>query len=170
MSRPQPTLQVEGLPPKTDDIASPQSARDTAKIHMLRKIRPPTLKYAWTFYHDKHSPSADYEGRLTTMLENIVTIKTFWEFYNQFPLERLQMKDSVHFFKRGVRPVWEDRRNLKGGAWTFRVPKAQSERFWKEVLMMAIGEQFASVIQPGKKTRNLLVVATSSLYPSRDSL
>ena len=58
------------------------------------------------------------------------------------------MKDSVHFFKRGVKPVWEDPRNITGGSWTFRVPKAQSGEFWKETLLLAVGEQFADVIQP----------------------
>lgn len=84
------------------------------------------------------------------MLDNIITIKTFWEVFNQFPLDALKMKDSVHFFKRGVKPVWEDPRNITGGSWTFRVPKAQSGEFWKETLMLSVGEQFVDVIQPRK--------------------
>lgn len=85
------------------------------------------------------------------MLEDdISTIKTFWQVLNSFPLSKLQMRDSVHFFKLGVRPVWEDPRNMKGGAWYFRVPKDKAEAFWKEVLMMAVGEQFADAIQKGK--------------------
>ena len=143
---------------------SPVSERDdpgknARKLTLLRKIRPPPFKYAWNFYHDKHATEGDkpttdgdYEGRLTLMLDNIVTVKPFWEAFNQFPLEALQLKDSVHFFKRGVKPVWEDPRNVKGGSWTFRIPKAQSEEFWKELLMLAVGEQFADVIQPGKTT------------------
>ncbi len=107
------------------------------------------FKYAWNFFHDKSSPNSDYESRLTLLQEDIVTIKTFWEVLNSFPLGKLGLKDSVHFFKRGVKPVWEDPRNVKGGAWTFRIPKAQSEDFWKELLMMAVGEQFAEVVQPG---------------------
>lgn len=84
------------------------------------------------------------------MLDNIITIKTFWEVFNQFPLDALKMKDSVHFFKRGVKPVWEDPRNITGGSWTFRVPKPQSGEFWKELLLLAVGEQFVDVIQPRK--------------------
>ena len=60
------------------------------------------------------------------------------------------MKDSIHFFKRGVKPVWEDPRNVKGGAWTFRVAKDKSKEFWKELLLFAVGDQFADVIQPSK--------------------
>jgi hypothetical protein len=122
---------------------------------MLRRMRPPPFQYAWTFYHDKHAEGASYEGRLTVLLENIITIKQFWEAYNGFPLHALKMKDSVHFFKRGVKPVWEDPRNMRGGAWTFRVSKDKSEQTWKELLLLAVGEQFADVIQPSKSPRSL---------------
>lgn len=147
-----PAVQVNGLPAVSDlsTPITPAQERDAVKLNMLRRIRPPPFKYAWAFYHDKHSPSADYEGRLTMMLDNIITIKTFWEVFNQFPLDALKMKDSVHFFKRGVKPVWEDPRNITGGSWTFRVPKAQSGEFWKETLLLAVGEQFVDVIQPRK--------------------
>ena len=124
--------------------------RREARQHMLKAMRAPPLQYAWTFWHDKHSDSGSYEGRLTAMLENIITLKPFWEVYNTFPLDALKMKDSVHFFKRGVRPVWEDPRNVKGGAWTFRVPKDKSAQTWLEILLIAIGEGFADVIQPSK--------------------
>ncbi len=148
-TRPPPHLHFNGLSP-IDDPSSPDGSPKVARqIELLRKLRAPPFKYAWAFYHDKHSNSGNYEGRLTLMKDEIITAKPFWEVLNSFPLERLQLKDSVHFFKRGVKPVWEDPRNVKGGSWTFRVPKAQAERFWKEVLMMAVGEQFADVIQPG---------------------
>ena len=80
----------------------------------------------------------------------IDTIKLFWQVLNTFPLHKLQMRDSVHFFKLGVRPVWEDPRNVKGGAWYFRVPKERAVEFWREVLMMAVGEQFADAIKKGR--------------------
>ena len=157
-----PSLLVNGLPSVQEDAAitpvaaptapassaSPQ--RDIAKMNMLRRIRAPPLQHAWTFYHDKHSEHGNYEGRLTIMLENIITVKSFWEAFNGFPLDQLKMKDSVHFFKRGVKPVWEDPRNIRGGAWTFRVPKDKSTETWKEILMMAVGENFADVIQPSE--------------------
>ena len=150
-----PIVRLNGLTPVSEEITSikPASERDAVKLNMLRKIRPPPFKYAWSFYHDKHSTSANYEGRLTLMMENIITIKPFWEVFNQFPLAALKMKDSVHFFKRGVKPVWEDPRNINGGSWTFRVPKDKSDEFWKETLLLAVGEQFADVIQARKSNQ-----------------
>ncbi|KAI4181630.1 MAG: hypothetical protein LQ346_006728, partial [Caloplaca aetnensis] len=150
-----PKLQVNGLATVSENNSPSTSTptdRTAMKMNMLRKIRPPPFRYAWTIYHEKNLPattttttsteptSGAYEDRLTCMLENIITIKTFWEVVNQFPLANLKMKDSVHFFKRGVRPVWEDARNVEGGAWTFRVGKSSSAEFWVEVLLLAVGE------------------------------
>ncbi|KAL8827674.1 MAG: hypothetical protein Q9170_006919 [Blastenia crenularia] len=158
-----PKLQVNGLT-SISEHASPSTTaptdRNAMRLNMLRKIRPPPFRYAWVFYHEKNLPAPDpstpsstttaYEDRLTTMLENIITIKTFWELVNTFPLQNLKMKDSIHFFKRGVRPVWEDPRNVEGGAWTFRVSKSVSGDFWVEVLLLAVGEQFSDVIGKGR--------------------
>lgn len=160
-----PSLLVNGLPPVQEDTttitapvpappADPASTispqRGIAKMNMLRRMRPPPFQHAWTFYHDKHSDDSNYEGRLTILLENIITIKPFWEAYNSFPLHALKFKDSVHFFKRGVKPVWEDPRNVKGGTWTFRVSKEKYEETWKEILLLAVGEEFSDVIQPSE--------------------
>ena len=123
---------------------------------MLRRMRPPPLKYAWNFYHDKHHEDLSYDERLTSIKEDIVTLKPFWGVLNNFPINSLKMKDSVHFFKRGIKPVWEDSRNINGGCWTFRVQKEKSEQFWQEILMMAVGEQFASALQPRKLTHDAL--------------
>lgn len=146
-----PANKADKLSPTSENITTTPD-RDALKLNMLRRIRPAPLKYAWAFYHDKNSASGDYEGRLTVMLENIVTIKPFWEMMNQFPFGNLRLRDSVHFFKRGVKPVWEDPRNINGGSWTFRVPKAQSHDFWKETLLLVVGEQFADVIESRKIT------------------
>ncbi|KAL8945837.1 MAG: hypothetical protein Q9222_007680 [Ikaeria aurantiellina] len=155
-----PTLQVNGLSsiaespsssPSTSTNPATSTERSNLRLNMLRKIRPPPFRHAWTFYHEKSQlpESASYADRLTVMLENIITIKTFWELMNQFPLQNLRMKDSIHFFKRGVQPVWEDKRNIQGGSWTFRVGKSTSGEFWSEVLLLAVGEQFDGAVQKG---------------------
>lgn len=168
-----PTLQVNGLPsvsensPTATSTTGPSSQRDAMKLNMLKRMRPPPFTYAWSFYHDKHSTSSNYEGRLTLLLENIITLKPFWESFNNYPVEQLKMKDSIHFFKRGVKPVWEDPRNVKGGAWTFRVAKDKSKEIWKEVLLFAVGDQFADVIQPSKLHDSATLVATNALFSHR---
>lgn len=59
------------------------------------------------------------------------------------------MRESIYLFKQGFRPVWEDRRNVCGGAWTLRVPKANGPDVWTRVQLLAIGEKFESVLDAG---------------------
>ena len=45
--------------------------------------------------------------------------------------------------------MWEDRRNINGGSWTFRVPKATGPDFWTRVQLMAIGEKLQECLDTG---------------------
>lgn len=60
------------------------------------------------------------------------------------------MRDSLYLFKEGYQPIWEDRRNLHGGSWTFRVPKDKSTDFWTRVQLMAIGEKLQASLEMGR--------------------
>ncbi|KIH46803.1 eukaryotic initiation factor 4E, partial [Ancylostoma duodenale] len=51
-------------------------------------------------------------------------------------------KVDVHFFKKGIKPVWEDEANLKGGKWILRLKKGLSSRIWENLLLAMAGEQF----------------------------
>ncbi|KAG8530446.1 uncharacterized protein KY384_004948 [Bacidia gigantensis] len=116
-------------------------------------------RYLWDFYHDRHSTASDYSKRLTQYNETpIDNWMTFMQYYNNFPFNNLHMKDAVHFFKHTVSPTWEDARNQDGGAWYFKVPDEVSPakeeglpyalQFFQQVLLAAVGEDFADVIQP----------------------
>ena len=60
------------------------------------------------------------------------------------------MRESIYLFKTGFKPIWEDRRNILGGSWTFRVPKANGADFWTRVQLLAIGEELQDVLEEGK--------------------
>ena len=70
--------------------------------------------------------------------------------------EKLALRCSLHFMHKGVKPLWEDPQNERGGAWNFRIAKASTPVVWRELLMALIGEQFedtiASGIEENKKT------------------
>lgn len=136
----------------------------------LQKNRAPPLVHNWNFWHDRQDRSGssngptspqsavsgnstnNYEDRLVRLAE-VNDIRSFWNLFNNFDTTLLPLRDSVHLFKRGVKPIWEDPRNAQGGAWTFRVPKIAAPEFWKEVCMMAIGEQLqAAVEEEGRET------------------
>ncbi|KAF2434019.1 translation initiation factor eIF4e [Tothia fuscella] len=160
--------------PEASTTDSP--ARGRAMVAALhRKLRPTyPLVHSWTFWHDrqdrKRSPEPStnatstttttpsittsndvdegdkkYEDRLVELLE-LSDVKHFWELFNNFNLKSLPLRDSVHLFKKGVKPLWEDERNVRGGAWTFRVPKEQAAEFWKHVCLLAIGENLQEAV------------------------
>lgn len=132
----------------------------------LQKNRAPPLVHSWDFWHDRQdrgvqantninsngtqSPTTDsstaYEERLVRLAE-VNDIRSFWNLFNNFDTTLLPLRDSVHLFKRGVKPIWEDPRNAQGGSWTFRVPKQLAPEFWKEVCMLAIGEQLQAAVE-----------------------
>lgn len=62
------------------------------------------------------------------------------------------MRESLYLFKSGFKPVWEDRRNILGGSWTFRVGKSIGPDFWTRVQLMAVGEQLQAALEEGTVT------------------
>lgn len=162
-----PRLQVSGLPVASAGEASatvsPARGREmvgflNSRLNLNREKGAMPLVHSWEFWHDRqdrsssatHSATKDgssdnYEDRLEP-LANISDVREFWRVFNNFDISQLKLRDSMHLFHKGIKPIWEDPRNARGGSWTFRVPKAQGEEFWKEICMMAIGEQLQQAV------------------------
>ncbi|KAI9797554.1 MAG: hypothetical protein M1825_005982 [Sarcosagium campestre] len=155
-----PKLQVTGLSGQSEDpvsaIVSPTD-RSERKNTVLKRLRPPPTKHEWEFWHDKHEPDSvdaakpgepSYEDRLV-MLHRIKDVGDFWKYFNNFPLANVRLRDTIHLFKKTVKPVWEDPRNICGGSWTFRFNKSVSAEAWQSVNLMAIGEVLQEAVEPG---------------------
>ncbi|CAI5454657.1 unnamed protein product [Caenorhabditis angaria] len=73
----------------------------------------------------------------------VKTVEQFWRVFLHFkrPTD-LGDKADIHFFKNGIKPVWEDPANIRGGKWIIRLKKGLSTRMWENLLMAIIGEQF----------------------------
>ncbi|KAF2838044.1 translation initiation factor eIF4e [Patellaria atrata CBS 101060] len=160
-----PFLQTGALPALSEDAGAATSSPargQEMRSNLLQKLRAPALVHSWSFWHDRQDrrkpagATADaedrYEDRLV-MLHEIEDVKQFWSVYNNFELHNLQLKDSIHLFHRGTKPVWEDPRNVKGGAWTFRVPKEKAGEFWQQVSLLAVGEQLQAAVKDPKRVR-----------------
>ena len=92
-----------------------------------------------------------YEDRLV-LLASVSDVRGFWNLFNNFDVNSLTLRDSVHLFHKGVKPVWEDARNSRGGSWTFRVPKEKAQEFWKEICLLAIGERLQAAVASDRST------------------
>ena len=175
-----PRIHLPSTSPIANDDATTTSPARGAEMRnflqaRLQKNRAPPLVHSWDFYHDRqdrtkatnlsnlssetsHPDSTNGKGEdddYSTRLEHLAIIddvRKFWNVFNNFDTTRLALRDSVHLFHRAIKPIWEDPRNIKGGSWTFRVPKSLAPAFWQEICMLAIGEQLqAAVEEEGRK-------------------
>ena len=49
---------------------------------------------------------------------------------------------EYHLFKDGIFPVWEDPQNCQGGKWMIKVRKGIASRYWEDIVLAIVGEQF----------------------------
>lgn len=84
-------------------------------------------------------------------------MQDFWRYNNNTPVDQIKMRESIYLFKSGFKPIWEDRRNINGGSWTFRVPKSSGPDVWTRVQLLAIGEKLQSCIDDGKPVHSLTI-------------
>lgn len=121
-----PTSSSSGLAMAGRDPAQPWPLRHTWIIY----YRPPT---------GKHS---DYEKSIRPLCR-IATAQDFWKVYAHLRRpSALPPVSDYHFFREGIRPVWEDEENRRGGKWTMRVKKGVADRYWESLLLALIGDQF----------------------------
>ncbi|KAL9126486.1 MAG: hypothetical protein Q9217_004468 [Psora testacea] len=122
--------------PKGSASSLASKSSSTTSEHSLKSTwivwyRPPTSKYS------------DYE-KSTIPLAHFSTAETFWAVYTHLKRpSTLPAVSDYHIFKKGIRPVWEDEENKKGGKWIVRLKKGVSDRYWEDLLLAIIGDQFA---------------------------
>lgn len=122
---------------KTDlDTSGTLSSSDPAPSEHL-------LRNSWVlYYRPPANKFSDYE-KSTTKIATISTVESFWTIYCH--LKRPSSLPSVsdyHVFKDGIRPVWEDEANKRGGKWIVRLKKGVADRYWEDLLLAIMGDQF----------------------------
>ncbi|OQO15332.1 hypothetical protein B0A48_00715 [Cryoendolithus antarcticus] len=104
---------------------------------------PWPLTYSWVLhYRPPTSKNQDYEKSIHPMWV-MRSAQNFWSVYDQMKRpSTLPTVSDYHFFKEGIRPVWEDEENKKGGKWIMRLKKGVADRYWEDLLLALIGDQF----------------------------
>ncbi|KAF4319460.1 hypothetical protein BBO99_00005292 [Phytophthora kernoviae] len=119
-------------------VAVPSTVADVATKH--------PLQHRWVLWYDnpkkRHSTESWEEN-----LKNVYTFNTvedFWCLYNNILAPtKLAIGSNYHLFKDGIRPMWEDPVNAKGGKWIFTNPRSRKARLdecWLYVMLSLIGE------------------------------
>ncbi|KAH8151119.1 uncharacterized protein LAJ45_04821 [Morchella importuna] len=101
------------------------------------------LKNTWiVWYRAPGNKFQDYE-KSTLKIAYFGTVEEFWSVYTHLRRpSALPHVSDYHLFKKGIRPVWEDKENRKGGKWNIRLKKGVSTRYWEDLVLAIVGDQF----------------------------
>jgi translation initiation factor 4E len=104
------------------------------------------LRNGWVFWYrppiSKSNGYLEYEKTLHAMA-GFDTAEDFFLVYKHLKRpSTLPLVSDYHIFKKGIRPVWEDDENKKGGKWIVRLKKNVADRYWEDLLFAIVGDQF----------------------------
>eukprot|EP00808_Paulinella_micropora_P007724 g71789.t1 len=112
------------------------------------------LNCEWTLWFDKKSvstpvgvnkknPGTWWEANLREVCR-VQTVEFFWRYlHNIQSPSQMELNSNYHFFKSGIKPMWEDAANAAGGKWVVRLQgrdRQASNTIWINVLMALVGE------------------------------
>lgn len=124
-----------------------QSSSARASLEAGGQVHP--LKHEWVTWcrpcQPKGQPYEEYAKSLTPMV-HAKTVEEFWAGYKHLKHpSQLPVGWEYHFFKRGIRPIWEDDVNRSGGKWVLRIKKGVADRYWEDTRFALLGEAFQDV-------------------------
>jgi hypothetical protein len=176
-----PVLSTTSLPQATpeEQSATASPARGTAMLNSIFKsVRVPEFRHKWMFWaekgqqatpKDKSASSEEYASRPKPLGDQIISVKEFYQHFNNIPVENLKLRDSIHLFHMGIKPVWEDPRNTRGGAWYFKIPKDVAAQFWHEMCLLAVGDGLQGAVETKRACKSIplhLRSLTNNFKPS----
>lgn len=105
-----------------------------------------SLRDTWIFWFrppiTKANGYIEYDKTLHPMMA-VKTVEEFWVAYAHLKRpSTLPTVSDYHLFKKGIRPIWEDDENKLGGKWVLRLKKGIADRYYEDLLMACVGDQF----------------------------
>ncbi|CAJ2507431.1 Uu.00g086170.m01.CDS01 [Anthostomella pinea] len=107
---------------------------------------PHHIRDSWVFWFrppiTKANGYIEYDKTLHAMLA-VNTVEEFWVAYQHLKRpSSLPIVSDYHLFKKDIRPIWEDDENKQGGKWILRLKKGVADRYWEDLLLACVGDQF----------------------------
>ena len=101
------------------------------------------------WYHDPLDTNWDIKSYKN--LQEISNMKEFWEIYKF--MDKNIVENSMLFMMRdGIKPLWEDEKNVPGGCWSFKITKGELDKTWLNLSAYLCGESLIA----NKKNYELL--------------
>jgi translation initiation factor 4E len=132
------TKEVEA---KLADMSVTEAQKKTAE-----DFKKMTLRYTWVFWVrppvHKSNGFVEYEKTVHEMVK-VSNVNDYWVAFKHLKHpSTLPVVTDRHMFKDGIRPIWEDADNKKGGKWELRLKKGIADRYFDETQLALIGDWF----------------------------
>lgn len=122
------STQAAGAPAAVADSSVPESPNspDSTASYITRSSlvpsctmvappKPPQFRNRWSLYADNHLDASNWEP---VLVSEVVDVAMFWRVFRHItPLSQCLssvQKFTYNLFKTGVKPSWEDKRNIDG--------------------------------------------------------
>jgi len=149
-SKSQLTEEVEQIEAVQDTTPTAENAEEHFNEEQEYSQKHP-LQTPWTLWY--HNPPKEGEKSATvedyaahfTQVYTFQYVEDFWSVFNHIKPPTLLATGSCYYImKEGIRPEWEDPRNITGGEWMlpFLRKKSNVNDWWVNLAMALIGEFF----------------------------
>ncbi|KAH8366680.1 hypothetical protein KR084_011766 [Drosophila pseudotakahashii] len=101
------------------------------------------LSNRWTLWYLENDRTKTWEEMLHEVT-SFDTVENFWSLVTHIkPPSELKVGSDYCLFKKGIRPMWEDEANCRGGRWVIslsKTTKTDLDNFWMDSMLCLIGE------------------------------
>lgn len=121
------------------------SSTSSSELPQEVQVKHP-LQHTWCLWYMESNRTRKWEDNLVEVT-SVDTVEDFWSLYNHVKLlSEMKSGTDFNFFKKGIKPMWEDQYNKRGGKWMITLDKYQRhtefDRLWLDMLLCLIGEVF----------------------------
>lgn len=123
------------------------------------------LNDTWVlWYHDPLNTNWDISSYKEISV--IDSIDSFWQSYTF--IENNIVENSMFFLMRkGINPLWEDKSNVTGGCWSFKIQKGNIIEYWTELSIFLLNEDLIINNKNKSKTNNSNIINGLSISPKK---
>ncbi|BES92702.1 Initiation factor [Nesidiocoris tenuis] len=136
----------------SDDSSEDDHGKDIKSADLISSVPieiPPgdhKLQYNYWLWYSRRSPGKQsvqsYDQNLK-LIGSFGSVEQFWAINSHLARPSdLQGHSDFHLFKVGIKPMWEDEANQRGGKWIVRLRKGLASRCWENLVLAMLGEQF----------------------------
>ena len=107
-----------------------------------------TFWYVYSLSHNERKKKGKNYWKRDYNLNDVYTFATledFWRMFNNiYSVKNVIANTDYCLFKAGIKPEWEDDRNMEGGKWVVTLPieddmENECEYAWLQIILMMIG-------------------------------